>query len=45
MAKTVFLQVLAFLAAMNLSSTMAPFKRPSMLLAIPRGGAGPLDPA
>jgi len=45
MAKTVILQVLAFLAAMHLSSAMAPFKRPSMLPAmIPRGGAGSLDP-
>jgi len=39
-----FLQVLAFLAAMHLSSAAMPFKRPSMLPAISRGGAGPLDP-
>ena len=44
MTKPVILQVLAFLAAIHLSSAMAPFKRPSMLPAIPRGGAGPLDP-
>jgi len=44
MARTIILQVLAFLAAMHLSSAMVPFKRPSMRMKeIPRGGAGPLD--
>ena len=46
MPKTIILQVLAFLAAMHLSTAMAPFKRPSMRInkEIPHGGAGPLDP-
>jgi len=38
-------KVLTLVAAMHVSSANAPFNRPSALSAIPRGGAGPLDPS
>lgn len=43
MANTI-LKLLTFLAVMQLSHAMAPFKRPVVLSTVPRGGAGPLDP-